>query len=73
MKMVHENGAKQARKTHWYTFSTRNFTSFNFVNFPEHSKLHRWLQEIICSDARGGVTHKSWYLRRTESIPFSQQ
>ena len=42
MKMVHGNvvfireEAKLARNTHLYTFSKRNFTSFNFVNFPEH-------------------------------------
>ena len=42
MKMVHRNvvfireEAKQVRNTHQYTFSTRNFTSFNFVNFAEH-------------------------------------
>ena len=42
MKIVHGNAvfireeAKQARNTHRYTFSTRNFTSFNSVNFPEH-------------------------------------
>ena len=23
-------------ETHWYTFSMRNFTSVNSVNFPEH-------------------------------------
>ena len=42
MKMVHGNAVftreevKPARNTHWYTFSAQNFTSFNFVNFPEH-------------------------------------
>ena len=41
MKMVHgtavfiREGAKLARNTHQYTFSTRNLTSFNSVNFPE--------------------------------------
>ncbi len=30
--------AKQARNTHRYTFSTRNFTPFNSVNFPEYIK-----------------------------------
>ena len=40
--MVHGNTvfireeAKLARDTHQYAFSTRNFTSFNSVNFPEH-------------------------------------
>ncbi len=39
--MVHGNAvfirkeAKPARNTHWYAFSTRKFTSFNSVNFPE--------------------------------------
>ncbi len=28
--------AKQARNTHRYTFSMRNFTSSNSINFPEH-------------------------------------
>ncbi len=41
MKMVPGNvvfirEAKQARNTHQYTFSTRNFPSFNSVNFPEN-------------------------------------
>ena len=42
MKMVHGNAviireeARQGRNTHRYTFSTRNFTSFNSFNFPEH-------------------------------------
>ncbi len=42
MKMVHGNAvfireeAKLARNTHRSAFSTRNFTSFNSVNFPEH-------------------------------------
>ncbi len=33
--MVREE-AKQARNTHRYTSSLRNFTSFNSVNSPEH-------------------------------------
>ncbi len=38
MKMIHGNAvfireAKLARNTHLYTFSKRNFTSFNSVNF----------------------------------------
>ncbi len=59
MKMVHENAvfireeAKLARTTHLYTFSTRNFTSFNSVNFPGvtlGSLLSTPLAaEIICS------------------------
>ncbi len=42
MKMVHGNAvfireeAKLARNTHQYTFSMRNFYSFNSVNFPEY-------------------------------------
>ncbi len=28
--------AKLARNTHRYTFSMRNFTSFNSINIPEH-------------------------------------
>ena len=42
MKMVHGNTvfireqAKLARNTNWYTFSMRNFTSFNSVYFLEH-------------------------------------
>ncbi len=41
MKMVYGNAvfireeAKLARNTHRYAFSTRNFTSFNSINFPE--------------------------------------
>ncbi len=72
--MVHGNAvfireeAKLARNTHPYTFSTRNFTSF---------ELHRWLQEIICSHdydmMLGGIAHKSWYLRGVEIFAFSQR
>ncbi len=78
--MVHGNvvsireEAKLARNTHPYTFSTRNFTSFNSVNFPGVTlrslsiKLrHRWLQKSFASRdydlTLGGVAHKSWYLR----------
>ena len=28
--------AKLIRKAHRYTFSTRSFTTFNSINFPEH-------------------------------------
>ncbi len=62
MKMVHGNAvfirekAKLTRNTHLYTFSTRNFTSFNSVNFPGITlrslsiKLSTPLAaEIICS------------------------
>ncbi len=90
MKMVHGNTvfirkeAKLARNTHLYTFSMRNFTSFNSVNFPGVTlrslsiKLSTPLAaEIICSRdydvTLGGVAHKSWYLRRVESFAFSQQ
>ncbi len=89
MKMVRGNAvfireeAKLARNTHLYTFSTRNFTSFNSVNFPGvmlrslSIKLNTPLAaEIICSCdydvTLGGVAHKSWYLRGVESFAFSQ-
>ena len=42
MKIVHGNAVfikeevKLARNTHCCIFSTRNFTPFNSVNFPEH-------------------------------------
>ncbi len=88
--MVHGNAvfirekAKLARNTHLYTFSTRNFTSFNSVNFPGVTlrslsiKLSTPLAaEIICSRdydvTLGGAAHKSWYLRRVESFAFSQR
>ncbi len=89
MKMVHGNAvfireAKLARNTHLYTFSMRNFTSFNSVNFPGVTlrslsiKLSTPLAaEIICSRdydvMLGGVAHKSWYLRGVESFVFSQR
>ncbi len=44
MKMVHGNAvfireeAKLARNTHRYAFSTRDFTSCNSINFPEHAR-----------------------------------
>ena len=81
--MVHGNSvfireeAKQARNTHRYTFSMRNFTPFNSVNSLSISKLHCWLQEFIClrdyDMTLGCVTHKSWYLYGAESFMFSQQ
>ncbi len=87
MKMVHGNAvfireeAKLARNTHLYTFSTRNFTSFNSVNFPGVTlrslsiKLSTPLAaEIICSRdydvTLGGVAHK---IRGVESFAFSQR
>ncbi len=90
MKMVYGNAvfireeAKLARTTHLYTFLTRNFTSFNSVNFPGvtlrslNIKLSTPLAaEIICSRdydvMLGGVAHKSWYLCGVESFAFSQR
>ncbi len=66
-----ETLAKLARNTHLYTFSMRNFTSLNSVNFPGVTlrslsiKLSTPLAaEIICSRdydvTLGGVAHKSW-------------
>ncbi len=67
MKMVHGNAvfireeAKLARNTHLYTFSTRNFTSFNSVNFP--GVAAPLAVEINCSRdygvTLGGVARKS--------------
>ncbi len=62
--MVHGNAvfireeAKQARNTHWYTFSKRNFTSLNFVNFSEHKANYttgckKFFAHVIKCDARG--------------------
>ncbi len=90
MKMVHGNAvfikeeAKLARNTHLYTFSTRNLTSFNSVNFPRvmlrslSIKLSTPLAaDIICSRdydvSLGGGAHKSWCLRGVESFAFSQR
>ncbi len=90
MKMVHGNAvfireeAKLARSTHLYTFSKRNFTSFNSVNFSGVMlrsltiKLSTPLAaEIIFSRdydvTLGGVAYKSWYLRGVESFAFSQR
>ncbi len=72
--------AKLARNTHLYTFSTRNFTSFNSVNFPGVTlrslsiKLSTPLAaEIICSRDYDVTLGGSWYLRRVENFAFSQQ
>ncbi len=73
--MIHGNAvfireeAKLARNTHLYTFSTRNFTSFNSVNFPgvtigslSIKQTTPLAAEIICSHdydvMLGGVAHK---------------
>ena len=78
--MVHGNAvfireeAKLARNTHLYTFSTRNFTSFNSVNFPEHkSNYTAGCKKLFAHVTLGGVAHKSWYLRGVESFAFSQR
>ncbi len=88
--MVHGNAvfireeAKLARNTHLYTFSMRNFTSFNSVNFPGVTlrnlsiKLSTPLAAAIILSryydvTLGGVANKSWYLRGVESSAFSQR
>ncbi len=82
--MVHGNAvfireeAKLARNTHWYTFSTRNFTLLSTPLTSLSIKQTTLLAaEIICSRdydvMLGGVTHKTWYLRGAESFKFSQQ
>ncbi len=75
MKMVHGNAvfireeAKLARNTRLYTFSTRNFTPFNSVNFPgvmlgslSIKQTTPLAAEIICSRdydmTLRGVAHK---------------
>ncbi len=77
MKMVHGNTVfireELARNTHQYTFSMRNFTSFNSVNFPEHKKqttllaARNHLLTWLWRDARGHYSQKlvptrSWKL-----------
>ncbi len=75
--------AKQARNTHLYTFSMRNFTSFKSVNFPgvtfgslsTKETIHRRLQKLfahVIMTTPGGVAHKSWYPRGVESFVSSQ-
>ncbi len=83
MKMVHGNAvfireeAKLARNTYLYTFSTRNFTSFNSINFPGVTlrslsiKLSTPLAAEIIFSRDYDV--KSWYLRGVESFAFSQR
>ncbi len=83
MKMVHGNAvfireeAKLARNTHLYTFSIRNFTSFNSVTPLSIKQTTPLAAEIICSRdydmTLGGVAHKSCYLRGVESFAFSQR
>ncbi len=68
MKMVHGNAvfireeSKLARNTHRYTFSTRNFTSFNSLNFPELNRLiaeDTNTRQLRKSDNRGGRENAS--------------
>ena len=77
--------AKLARNTHLYTFSTRNFTSFNSVNFPGVTlrslsiKLSTLLAaEIICSRdydvPLGGVALKAGtYVELKASLFLNEQ
>ncbi len=76
-RCLHKREAKQARNTHWYTFSMQSFTSFNSINFPEHKANYTvGCKKIICSHdydvTLGGVTHKSWYLGTTMKDPKSE-
>ncbi len=83
MKMVHGNAlfireeAKLARNTLRHTFSTRNFTSLNSINFPEHIANYIAARNSCSRDydmMLGGVSCKSWYhLRGFESFAFSQR
>ena len=56
MKRVHGSAVLKS-------FESETWTSFNYVNFPEHKANY----------TVGDVTHKSWYLRGAESFMFSQQ
>jgi len=53
---------------------TRNFTSFNSVNFPEHKANYTaGCKKLFAHVMVSGITHKSWYLHRAEGFAFSQQ
>ncbi len=75
MKMIHGNAvfireeAKLAGNTHRYTFSMRNFTSFNF-NFPEHKANYTAICSCDYDVMLGGVTHKSWYCTELNASRF---
>ncbi len=76
MKMVLGNAVfvreetKLARNTNRYAFSTRNFTSFNSANFPEHKSNYTAGCKKLFAHV---IMIKAGTYCGAESFAFSQQ